>query len=251
MRITIRLSALITAILLSLCSPSLAAKQSPLHQVLAKGKAVVNIEAIDAAAYKDGKPKSVFDKATGQILIIQKIRHIASVQTGGGIILNSQGIILTAAHTLKNKKNINVTLFDGTKLSAKIIYEVPSQDLSFLLIRPPFPLETIPLANSDAAPVGMQVYAMGRAQWLQGTLTGGQISALGLEKLNKKIRVTSFRIHFKAYKGDSGSPILDGQGNLLGMISAGEVVGATTYAITSNMIGTEYEKFLRAESWKG
>ena len=247
MRITNRLSYFIILGALICIHPFQGwAQKSPLSQVLQKGKAVVSIEAIDAATYKEGKPQGVFDRATGQILLVQKIRRVASVQTGGGIILDSHGIIVTAAHTLKNKKNIVVILFDGTRLPAKMVHQVSNQDLSFVSVTPSFPLETVRFSNSDAVPVGMPVYAMGRAQWIKGTITGGQISALGIEKMNGKIRVTSFQIHFKAYKGDSGSPILDGQGNLLGMISAGDVVGATTYAITSNMIGTAYREYLQS-----
>ncbi len=218
------------------------AEESPAHKVIQKGKAVVSIEAVDAAIYKD-KPQGILDRATGRILIVQKMRRIAAVQTGGGIILDSGGLILTAAHTLKNKKNISVLLFNGTRLPAKVVHEVPEQDLAFLAVTPPFALDTIQFANSDAAPVGMEVYAMGRAQWVKGTLTGGKISAYGIEKISGLPRITSLRINFKAYKGDSGSPILDGHGNLLGMISAGQVAGSATYAIASNMIGTAYRDF--------
>lgn len=241
MRITIRLSTLVLAAFLSI--PAWA-QESPVHRVLEKGKAVVSIEAIDAAIFKDGQPQGIFDPATGQVLIVQRMRRVASVQVGGGIILSSDGLIVTAAHTLRGKQNIVVTLFDGTKLDAKILHEVPSQDIAFIGVHPPFALDTISFANSDAAPVGMPVYAMGRAQWLEGTLTGGAISALGIDPIDGVQRVTSLQINFKAYKGDSGSPILDGNGNLLGMISAGQVIGSATYAITSNMIATAYRQYL-------
>ncbi|HRK61422.1 MAG TPA: serine protease [Candidatus Omnitrophota bacterium] len=240
MRITIRLSALVLAAFLSV--PAWA-QESPIHHVLEKGKAVVSIEAIDAAVYKD-KPQGVLDRATGRMVVVQRMRRVASVQVGGGIILDSRGIIVTAAHTLKNKKNIMVTLFDGTRLPAKILRKVSKQDLAFLSVQPSFPLDSFQFANSDAAPVGMPVFAMGRAQWIEGTLTGGEISALGIEKIDGVNRATSFQIDFKAYKGDSGSPILDGRGRLLGMISAGRVVGSKTYAITSNMIATAYRRHL-------
>ena len=220
------------------------AQESPIDKVLQKGRAVVSIEAVDATIYKEGKPQAVRDPATGRILVIQRMRRVASVQTGGGIILSADGIIVTAAHTLKNKRDIIVTLFDGTRLPAKIVHQVKGQDTAFLSVTPPFALDTVPFANSDAAPLGMPVYAMGRAQWLKGALTGGKISAFGLDKMDGVTRVTSLRIDFKAYKGDSGSPILDGNGNLLGMISAGQVVGAETYAITSNLIGTAYNDYL-------
>lgn len=236
----------VLAALLSLPPASPAEQESPITSVIQKGRAVVSIEAVDAAVYKDGKPQAIRDAATGRILVVQRMRRVASVQAGGGIILDSRGLILTAAHTLKNKKNIIVTLFDGTRLPAKIVRKVPTQDLAFLSVNPPFALDTLQFANSDAAPVGMDVYAMGHAQWIKGTLTGGKISALGIEKINGVTRVTSLQIHFRAYHGDSGSPILDGRGNLLGMISAGQVVGSATYAISSNMIGTAYKDYLRS-----
>lgn len=222
------------------------AEQSPLNQVLQKGRAVVSIEAVDAAVYKEGKPQAARDPKTGRILIIQRMRRVASVQTGGGIILSPDGIIVTAAHTLKNKRDIIVTLFDGTRLPAKIVHQVKGQDTAFLTVSPPFALDTVQFANSDAVPIGMPVYAMGRAQWIKGTLTGGRISAFGLDKMDGVTRVTSLRIDFKAYKGDSGSPILDGNGNLLGMISAGQVIGSETFAITSNLIGTAYNDYLQS-----
>jgi len=231
--------AFILIVSLLMAHAPLGAQESPIHHVLEKGKAVVSIEAIDAAVYKD-KPQGVLDRATGRMVVIQRMRRVASVQVGGGIILDSRGIIVTAAHTLKNKKNIMVTLFDGTRLPAKVMRKVSSQDLAFLTVQPPFPLDSFRFANSDQAPVGMPVFAMGRAQWIEGALTGGEISAFGIDKIDGVNRVTSFQIDFKAYKGDSGSPILDGNGYLLGMISAGQVVGSKTYAITSNMIATAY-----------
>lgn len=242
MRITIRLSAFVLTVLLN--APAFA-QESPVHRVIQKGKAVVNIEAVEATIYKD-KPQGVLDRATGRMVVIQRMRRVAAIQTGGGIILHPDGIIVTAAHTLKGKKNFMVTLFDGTRLPAKILRKVSKQDLAFLKINPPFPLDFVSFSNSDLAPVGMPVFAMGHAQWTNGTLTGGEITALGIEDIDGVKRATSFQINFKAYKGDSGSPILDGNGNLLGMISAGEVVGSTTYAITSNMIATAYRKYLRA-----
>lgn len=246
MRITNRLSLFVLIVFLSAQSSPLFAQQSPLNKVLQKGRAVVSIEAVDAAIYKEGKPQAARDPKTGRILIIQRMRRVASVQVGGGIILSPDGIIVTAAHTLKNKRDIIVTLFDGTRLSAKIVHQVNGQDTAFLLVTPPFALDTMQFANSDAVPIGMPVYAMGRAQWIKGTLTGGKISAFGLDKMDGVTRVTSLRIDFKAYKGDSGSPILDGNGNLLGMISAGQVVGAETFAITSNLIGTAYSDYLKS-----
>ncbi len=229
---------------LSVQGTPLQAQESPINQVLAKGRSVVSIETIDAAIVGD-KPQGIFDKATGRILVLRRARRIAAARNGSGIILDSRGIIATNTHTVRDSANIYVTFFNGARLPATILHHVKDQDISFISVAAPFALEPIPFANSDTLVIGMSVYAMGRSQWLSGTLTGGQIKSLGMENFNGAPRVTQLQITFQAYKGDSGSPILDGRGNLVGMINAGQAQGKITYALSSNLIRTAYQDYLR------
>ena len=83
---------LATAMLLILTSvPWLHAAISPLQAVGDRAKSVVGILSVEAAIYGD-KPRGFFDKATGQILVIKKVRPVTYTRLGCGVILGVQGL---------------------------------------------------------------------------------------------------------------------------------------------------------------
>lgn len=237
--------ALIPAAMGIIFSSPLQAAQSPLVAITNKSQAVVSIEAIDAAVYQD-KPQGLFDPATGQVLIVTPMRRVAATQTGGGIIIDARGVIVTNTHTVRNSGNVFVTLFNGTRVRAKIIHHVPGEDISFLSIEPPFPLKAISFADSDNLPIGMDVYTIGHSDVLSGSISGGEIKSFGRESFDGAPHVTLIQINFRSYKGDSGSPVMDSHGNLVGMISAGESRGDITLAIASSFIGSCYQLYLKS-----
>jgi len=160
---------------------------------------------------------------------------------GFGIIIDSHGLIVTNTHIIANSPQIFVGLSDGTILEAKLVYSSDA-DFSFIKIDPPQPLEVITWADSSQAKQGAQVIVLNKANDGQDHVLGGEITDLiyGMDSDN----VEMFELNIDLVHGDSGGPLLDDQGHLLGMITAKKLSEDNkSYAIASNKIQREYELY--------
>jgi serine protease Do len=136
---------------------------------------------------------------------------------GSGVIISSDGYILTNNHVVENSKTIQVTLNDGRKLSAKVIGTDPQTDVALLKIEASN-LEPVTLADSDSAQVGDTVLAIGDPFGLGTTVTEGIISA------KNRTRVTSgdadedfIQTDAAINPGNSGGALVDIEGRLIGI----------------------------------
>ena len=221
--------------------PDLQAEDSPVSSVLETSKALVDIQSVNAAVLS-GKPQGFIDKATGRILITKKIRSVGFTRSGSGVIIDPGGIIVTNAHTIRGAGGLAVTLFNGTRAPVKEAYLVPGTDLAFLSIDPPLALSWVPLADMATAVAGANVYSIGHSQWLKGTVLGGKLTAIRRKTIDGVSQVIALRLNFDMEKGDSGCPVLNAHGELLGIIGAGTIgPGNVTLAIPSNAIASAYK----------
>lgn len=224
--------------------PHLQAEDSPISSVLETVKALVDIQSVNTAVLS-GKPKGFIDKATGQILITRKVRPVGYTRSGSGVMIDPRGVIVTNAHTIRGAGGLAVTLFNGTRVPVKEAYLVPGTDLAFLSIDPQFVLFSVRFADSDAVPPGTRAYTVGHSQMLKGTVLGGKIMGVQREKKNGVSTVTALKLNFDMEKGDSGCPILNSRGELLGIVSASIIGrGNATLAIPSNAIASAYKEYL-------
>lgn len=243
-RMNSRVFLLIVGLLVNPATNLLAAN-SPINSVLDKTKCIVSIESVNAAVASD-KPQGILDKATGLILLVQKVLPIVQTRDGSGFIIDPRGIIVTNAHTVEGAGKIAVTLHDGTQLSAVSATVIPNTDIAFLIVQPPGPLQNLLFADSDIAQLDSTVYTIGHSDWLKGTLIEGKISGVVLDNSSGTNHAALLRVTFHLYKGDSGSPILDPNGNFVGMVTAGQIGEPnTTFAIASNVIGLAYQSYLQ------
>ena len=221
----------------------LQAEDSPVSTVLDTAQALVDIQSVNATVLS-GKPQGFIDKATGQILITRKVRPVSYTRSGSGVIIDSRGIVVTNAHTIRGAGGLAVTLFNGTHASVKDVHLVPGTDIALLSIDPPFTLSSVPLADIDAVIVGTHVYSIGHSQLLKGTVLGGELTGVQREKIAGVSQVTALRLNFDMEKGDSGCPVLNAQGELLGIVGAGIIgAGNLTLAIPANAIAAAYKDY--------
>jgi len=136
---------------------------------------------------------------------------------GSGVIISTDGYILTNNHVVENSKTIQVTLNDGRKLGAKVIGTDPQTDVALLKIDASN-LEPITLADSDSAQVGDVVLAVGDPFGIGTTVTEGIISA------KNRTRVTSgdadedfIQTDAAINPGNSGGALVDIEGRLIGI----------------------------------
>lgn len=138
---------------------------------------------------------------------------------GSGVIVSTQGYILTNYHVVEAADEIQVVLPDGRKAPAKLVGTDPETDLAVIRIA----LDNLPsvaLGQVEQAKVGDVVLAIGNPFGVGQTVTMGIISALGRNNLHinhfENFIQTDAAINF----GNSGGALIDTQGNLLGINSA-------------------------------
>ena len=166
---------------------------------------------------------------------------IASYERHGtGIIIDSTGIIVTNTHLIINAPRILVGLSNGKIFEAKVLY-ASDADFSFIKIDVPSPLQAVSWADSSQAQLGQPIIALGNSDYNNQTILGGKITSLIESMSNGTIEFIELDINL--YQGDSGGPILNNNGQLLGLIMAKRKnQDRQSYAIASDKIRQEYLK---------
>ncbi|MFD6183270.1 S1C family serine protease [Streptomyces goshikiensis] len=101
--------------------------------------------------------------------------------TGSGIVLTSDGEIVTNNHVVSGATQIQVTTSDGKKHEAKLVGADPGKDLALIKVQGASGLKPAKLGDSNGLKVGEQVVAIGSPDRLTGTVTSGIVSALNRE----------------------------------------------------------------------
>lgn len=146
-----------------------------------------------------------------------------SRESGSGFFIDNQGRILTNNHVVSGRApDIMVTLADGRKFRASVLYRDQANDLALLKIEPRGQVKFLPLGDSDTLQVGQKVLAIGNPFGLQGTLTTGVVSSLGRDIADESGRELQGMIQTDAAinPGNSGGPLLDSSGAVVGINTA-------------------------------
>jgi putative serine protease PepD len=182
---------------------------------------------------------------------------------GTGIVLNEKGLILTNDHVIKGATSLAVDASGSSKktTSAKIVGEEANQDLALIEVDPSgLELKPLTLASSSSVQVGDTVYAIGTPYGLEETFTKGIVSALDREIAAPDGSKISGAIQTDAAlnPGNSGGPLLDEQGEVIGVNSQiasdaaqteGSQPGSTGvgFAIASNTVASVVKKIEAGE----
>jgi len=138
---------------------------------------------------------------------------------GSGVIVSSDGYILTNFHVIDGADAIEVGLADGRKAQARVVGTDPETDLAVIRVQER-KLPVMVLGDPEAARVGDVVLAIGNPFGVGQTVTLGIISALGRNNLHinhfENFIQTDAAINF----GNSGGALVDANGHLLGINSA-------------------------------
>jgi S1-C subfamily serine protease len=163
---------------------------------------------------------------------------------GSGSVLDREGHILTNYHVIEGAQEVRVTLANGETYEAGLMGADPVYDMAVLRIDAPrealFPVE---FGDSSALKVGQKVFAIGNPFGLERTMTVGIISSLNrtLKSRTGRTMKSIIQIDAALNQGNSGGPLLDSRGRLIGMNTAiasrtGENTGVG-FAIPVNNIG--------------
>ena len=140
--------------------------------------------------------------------------------TGSGVIISSDGYIVTNNHVVNGADELTVTLNDNREFSARIIGTDPNTDLALIKVNGKN-LPTLPIGDSDNLKVGEWVLAVGNPYNLSSTVTAGIVSAkarsMGGEGTNGP-QISSFiQTDAAINPGNSGGALVNVKGELVGI----------------------------------
>ena len=143
----------------------------------------------------------------------------AQTGLGSGVIVSTEGYLLTNNHVVEGASEIDVQLADGRQTRARLIGTDPETDLAVLKID----LERLPViafGDVPALQVGDPVLAIGNPFNVGQTVTSGIVSALGRNRLGLSTFENFIQTDAAINPGNSGGALVDGQGNLIGINTA-------------------------------
>ncbi len=168
----------------------------------------------------------------------------SSQAAGTGMILTSDGQVLTNNHVVDQSTTIKVTIAgrSGTTYTAHVVGVDPSADVALIQIEGVSGLPTVTLASSSSLKVGDPVVALGNALGLggapavsSGTVTAINQSITASEGNGRSEQLTGMiQSDAPISPGDSGGALVNSAGQVVGMITAGDVQGFQSQTSTVN-----------------
>jgi serine protease Do len=176
--------------------------------------------------------------------------HSYDTQSGSGVIINSDGYIITNYHVVEGSEDIEVVLNDKREFKARLVGSDPQTDLALLRIQSDN-LPIIIMGNSDSIQVGQWVLAVGNPFRLQSTVTAGVVSAKGrnINVLSNNSIESFIQTDAAVNPGNSGGALVDTEGRLVGIntaiISDGGRFEGFSFAIPVNLVRKIVNDFIQ------
>jgi S1-C subfamily serine protease len=208
---------------------------------------------------------AIADKVSPALVDIDaKYSYQSASGAGTGIVISSNGQVLTNNHVIDGATSIRATdIGNGKTYTATVVGYDPSHDLAVLQLKGASGLKTATFGDSSALKIGTAVVGIGNAGGVGGkpSSAGGSIKSLNQsitasddfggasEKLSGLIGINA-----NIQPGDSGGPLVDSQGHVIGIDTAGSASGfgfqisdGNAYAIPSNQAKTTALAILKGQ----
>ena len=141
---------------------------------------------------------------------------------GSGVLISNDGKVLTAAHVVQTADVASVEFADGQEITARVIGSDVQSDVALLQLKEmPKGVTPAMLGDSDKVEVGDQIFVIGAPYGISQTLSVGHLS--GRHQLNANNQSTSvefLQTDASINTGNSGGPMFDMQGNVIGIVSS-------------------------------
>jgi putative serine protease PepD len=165
----------------------------------------------------------IYKQASAGVVAIKAVTA-SGADSGTGIVLNDKGLILTNDHVVAGATSLTVAAKGSSSLTrtATLVGEEANDDLALIKVDPSgLALKPLTLASSKSVQVGDAVYAIGNPYGLDETLTRGIVSALGrsISAPNGTKIVGAIQTDAALNPGNSGGPLLDDEGQVIGVNS--------------------------------
>ncbi|MGB6544885.1 MAG: trypsin-like peptidase domain-containing protein [Candidatus Acidiferrales bacterium] len=190
-------------------------------------------EAINVKVYSEAAP-AVANIVTRTLEYDVFQDPVAAEGAGSGFVMDTRGYILTNNHVIENAQAIEVTLGDGQRFPAKLVGTDVRDDVALIKVDPgDHKLTSLPIGDSNNLQVGQHVLAIGNPFGFQSTLTTGVVSALGrtVQTSDESFIDGAIQTDAAINHGNSGGPLLNSHGEVIGINSAIYSTSGTTAGI--------------------
>ena len=156
------------------------------------------------------------------------------VGSGSGVVISTDGVILTNNHVVGNARTVEIGFADGRRLQGQVLGRDPTLDIAVVRVAGRG-LVAAPVGDSDRLQVGQTAIAIGNPIGLDRTVTTGIVSAINRSPRGFELGGL-IQTDAPINPGNSGGPLLDSQGRVIGINSA--ILRGTTglgFAIPINL----------------
>src|SRR5271156_3816965 len=206
---------------------------APITSVAQRDGILTDDESINVRVYRQASPAvaNILTKATEYDFFMDAVPVEGA---GSGFVIDPRGYILTNFHVIQEAQSIEVVLGDQTHYPAKVIGADQRNDVALIKVDPKGKsLVALTLGDSSALQVGQKVLAIGNPFGFQSTLTTGVVSALGRTVQTSQTTYIDEAIQTDAAinRGNSGGPLINSRGEVIGINSAIYTPSGTTAGI--------------------
>jgi S1-C subfamily serine protease len=220
-------------------NPALAAKPGignaapSAASIAARDAALTDEESINVRVYRQASAAvaNILTKATEYDFFMDPVPVEGA---GSGFVIDEKGYILTNFHVVQEAQSIEVVLGDQSRYPGKFVGADQRNDVALVKIDPKGKhLVALPLGDSASLQVGQKVLAIGNPFGFQSTLTTGVVSALGRTVQTSQTTLIDEAIQTDAAinRGNSGGPLINSHGEVIGINSAIYTPTGTTAGI--------------------
>ena len=177
-----------------------------------------------------GEQAIVNKVAPGLVIINTTLQYSGEQAAATGMVISSDGLVLTNNHVIEDSTSISARTATGKTYTAKIVGYDPTGDVALIKLQGASGLRTVPIGNSTSIKAGDSVVAMGNAEGQNAIVpAAGQVTALNqtITAGDQGGSITQETLHgmiqtnANIVSGDSGGPLANSAGQVIGMDTAG------------------------------
>ena len=194
---------------------------------------LVGLTLIPGSALAGDSLRDLFARVSPSVCVLKTVGNEISDTTdtgltsayglGSGVMISDDGKVLTAAHVVHQADAVSAEFPNGEKIPAKVLGTIPSADVALLqLERIPEGITPAVLGDSDLIQVGDRVMIIGAPFGLSRAMSSGYLSGRHdmSEQLEGLVEVEVLQSDAAANSGNSGGPMFNMNGEVIGIISS-------------------------------